>query len=91
MACDDMAVRVMLRMIARTGRCPMPVHDSFLLADIDQEVLASTMLEVASEEGLALCLKTSGGLCLWGPVPHPLSPRGDNTPCVNGIRPRPGN
>lgn len=59
---SDMAVKVMLRMIERTGRCPMPIHDSFLVADIDQEALASTMQEVASEEGLPLCLKVSGGL-----------------------------
>ena len=56
-----MAVRVMLRMIERTGRCPLPVHDSFLVADIDQEALAFTMQEVAMEEGLVLCLKVSRG------------------------------
>lgn len=59
---SDMAVRVMLRMIERTGRCPLPVHDSFLVADLDQAVLASVMREVASEEGLDLCLKVSTGL-----------------------------
>ncbi len=58
---SDMAVRVMLRMIERTGRCPLPVHDSFLVADIDQEALAFTMQEVAMEEGLVLCLKVSRG------------------------------
>ena len=57
-----MAVRVMLRMIERTGRCPMPIHDSFLVAEIDQEALALTMQEVASEEGLDLRLKVSRGL-----------------------------
>ncbi len=64
---SDMAVRVMLRMITRTGRCPMPVHDSFLVADIDQEALASTMQEVASEEGLDLYLKVSRGRSGSGP------------------------
>ena len=59
---SDMAVRVMLRMIERTGRCPMPIHDSFLVAEIDQEALALTMQEVASEEGLDLRLKVSRGL-----------------------------
>lgn len=58
---SDMAVRVMLRMIERTGRCPMPVHDSFLVADIDQEALDLTMREVALEEGLVLCRKVSRG------------------------------
>ena len=60
---SDMAVQVMLRMIAITGRCPLPVHDSFLVADIDQEALAAVMQEVASEEELPLCLKASSGLC----------------------------
>ena len=59
---SDMAVKVMLRMIERTGRCPLPVHDSFLVADLDQEALDFTMQEVASEEGLPLCLKVSRGL-----------------------------
>lgn len=77
---SDMAVRVMLRMIERTGRCPLPVHDSFLVADIDQEALDSTMREVAIEEGLVLCLKVSGGPGLWGPVPPPCSLLGDNNP-----------
>ena len=59
---SDMAVKVMLRMIHRTGRCPMPIHDSFLVADIDQGALDLTMREVALEEGLDLCLKVSRGL-----------------------------
>lgn len=56
---SDMAVKVMLRMIDRTGRCPLPVHDSFLVPNTDQEVLDSTMQEVAVEEGLPLSLKRS--------------------------------
>lgn len=64
---SDMALAVMNRMISRTGRCPLPMHDSLLVADIDQEVLAQTMLEVASEEGLTLCLKDSRGVRSWGP------------------------
>lgn len=59
---SDMAVKIMLRMIERTGRCPLPVHDSFLVADLDQDALDFTMQEVASEEGLPLCLKVSRGL-----------------------------
>jgi hypothetical protein len=58
---SDMAVRVMQRVLAETGRCPLPVHDSFLVADLDQEVLARVMREVAAEEGLPLCLKDSTG------------------------------
>ncbi len=68
---SDMLLRVMQRMIARTGRCPLPLHDSLVVADIDQEVLSQTMLEVASEEGLTVCLKDSGGLRRWGPTPPP--------------------
>ena len=39
---------VMTRMIQRTGRCPLPIHDSFLVADIDAEDLRQTMKEVAT-------------------------------------------
>jgi hypothetical protein len=58
---SDMATQVMLRMIDKTGRCPLPVHDSFVVADIDHSHLDSTMREVASEEGLTLHLKSAGG------------------------------
>lgn len=58
---SDMAVRVMQRVLAETGRCPLPVHDSFLVADLDQEVLARVMRGVAAEEGLPLRLKDSTG------------------------------
>lgn len=77
---SDMAVRVMLRMIGRTGRCPMPVHDSFVVADIDQEALDFTMREVALEGGLVLCLKVSRGPVLLGPVPPSPSLSGGNNP-----------
>lgn len=56
---SDMAVRVMQRVLAETGRCPLPVHDSFLVADLDREVLVRVMHEVAAEEGLPLRLKDS--------------------------------
>ena len=54
-----MAMEVMTRMIQRTGRCPLPLHDSFLVADIDAEPLKETMTQVAGEHGLALNLKES--------------------------------
>ena len=73
-------MRVMLRMIGRTGRCPMPVHDSFVVADIDQEALDFTMREVALEGGLVLCLKVSRGPVLLGPVPPSPSLSGGNNP-----------
>ena len=77
---SEMAIRVMKQMIARTGRCPLPMHDSLLVADLDQEVLAQTMLEVASEEGLVLCLKDSQGLRRWGPSETDPASLGGNNP-----------
>jgi hypothetical protein len=52
-------MEVMTRMIHQTGRCPLPVHDSFLVADIDAEDLSQTMKEVAREKGLKLKVKES--------------------------------
>ena len=56
---SDMAIEVMTRMIQRTGRCPLPVHDSFLVPDIDADTPSHTMIEVAREYGLQLDLKDS--------------------------------
>ena len=56
---SDMAMEVMTRMIHRTGRCPLPIHDSFLVADIDTESLRQTMKEVARQNGLRLKVKES--------------------------------
>lgn len=52
---SDMAVQIMLTMIKKTGRCPMVVHDSFLVPKSDTEELCSVMAAVlhasnASEE-----------------------------------------
>nr|WP_131721756.1 hypothetical protein [Mycolicibacterium komanii]CRL77992.1 hypothetical protein CPGR_04987 [Mycolicibacterium komanii] len=58
---SDMAIRVMLRMIERTGRCPLPMHDSFLVAELDVEALAETMRVVAGENNLRLVLRSSAG------------------------------
>jgi hypothetical protein len=58
---SDMAIEVMIRMIRRTGRCPLPVHDSFLVPEIDADILSQTMIEVAREYGLHLDLKDSRG------------------------------
>ncbi|HRD10804.1 MAG TPA: hypothetical protein PLI79_02975 [Mycobacterium sp.] len=54
---SDMAMQVMLKMIRRTGRCPLPVHDSFLVADIDSDALVDTMREVAHDHKLRPTLK----------------------------------
>jgi len=58
---SDMAIEVMTRMIQRTGRCPLPMHDSFLVPQIDADILSQTMMEVAREYGLRLNLKDSRG------------------------------
>lgn len=64
---SDIAIEVMQRMVRRTGRCPLPVHDSFLVADIDGDVLVEVMALVAYRHRLPLCLKGSDG-SRWGPV-----------------------
>ena len=56
---SDMAMEVMTQMIHQTGRCPLPIHDSFLVADIDTESLRQTMKEVARQHGLSLKVKES--------------------------------
>jgi len=56
---SDMAVRVLTKMIKRTGRCPLPMHDSFLVPEIDAQTLSQTMTEVARDYGLQLDLKDS--------------------------------
>ena len=54
---SDMAVEVMEEMIAATGRCPLPVHDSFLVADTDEDALRQVMDRVARRRGLTLKLE----------------------------------
>ena len=65
---SDMAIEVMTRMIQRTGRCPLPIHDSFLVPEADADILSQTMIEVARGYGLELDLKDSRA----GNPPHPL-------------------
>jgi hypothetical protein len=57
---SDIAVEVMLQMIEKTGRCPLPIHDSFLVVREDQELLHQTMLEVATNHGLILQVEVKG-------------------------------
>lgn len=75
---SDMAIEVMTRMIQKTGRCPLPVHDSFLVPDIDADILSQTMREVARDHGLRLNLKDSrgehGGTFLPSTPPFPSPP-----------------
>lgn len=56
---SDMAMTVLTRMIERTGRCPIPIHDSFVVPEPDVFVLRRTMREVAHERGLRLKLRES--------------------------------
>lgn len=67
---SNMAIQVMLRMIQQTGRCPLPMHDSFLVADLDHKVLVQTMTEIATQNHLHLHLhlKDSQGR-QWNPPP----------------------
>jgi hypothetical protein len=66
---SGMAMDVMTKMIQRTGRCPLPIHDSFLVPDIDADILSQTMIEVAREYGLRLDLKDSRGSQSTFPLP----------------------
>jgi hypothetical protein len=54
---SDMAVEVLLAMIELTGRCPLPMHDSFIVAKIDEGLLRHVMNQVAQRRGLRLKLK----------------------------------
>jgi hypothetical protein len=57
---SDMAMEVMTRMVDRTARCPLPMHDSFLVGQLDAESLRHTMTEAAEDFGLRVHLKTMG-------------------------------
>ena len=54
---SDMAIQVMLEVTKRTGRCPLPIHDSFLVAETDAQILMEVMWEVARRQGLRPSLK----------------------------------
>lgn len=49
---SDMSVKIMKVMMTRTGRCPLPMHDSFLVPACDAEMLAQVMEEIAAEYGV---------------------------------------
>lgn len=50
-------MEVMLETYSRTGRCPFPIHDSFLAPVEDLEVLEDVMLSVGERWGLPLRVK----------------------------------
>jgi hypothetical protein len=74
---SDMAVEILAKMIKRTGRCPLPMHDSFLVPEMDAEVLSQTMTEVALEHGLRLGLKESRSHNSQAVPTHPSHPYSD--------------
>jgi hypothetical protein len=89
---SDMAMEVMTRMIQRTSRCPLPIHDSFLVADIDGRRLRQTMKEVARHHGLRLKVKESVAVSTTiadlidthSPLLHPnVTAQEDNTTISN--------
>lgn len=57
---SDMSVEIMKRVMAVTGRCPLPIHDSFLVPACDADELAQVMEEVAAEYGLEADLSITG-------------------------------
>ncbi|OBK45592.1 hypothetical protein A5657_02965 [Mycobacterium kubicae] len=44
-------MEIMSRMLSITGRCPLPLHDSFLVAQVDQGTLRRVMEEASEEYG----------------------------------------
>ncbi len=76
---SDMIVEIMLEMIALTGRCPLPMHDSLLVADVDEDDLFRVMKKVAHSHNLPLKLATTRRAVLHTspshpPTHHPHSP-----------------
>ncbi|MGD1172149.1 hypothetical protein [Mycobacterium seoulense] len=57
---SDMSIEIMKRVMTITGRCPLPMHDSFLVPSCDAEVLAQVMEEVAAEYGVKADLSITG-------------------------------
>jgi hypothetical protein len=82
---SDMAVEVLLRMIDYTGRCPLPMHDSFLVAGIDADTLEETMVVVARDWGLSLEVRRSTALLPHTPptttITHTPLPHSHTLPC----------
>lgn len=56
---SDITVEIMKRVLAITGRCPLPVHDSYLVPVCDVPVLKQVMEEVSAEFSLRSSLKLS--------------------------------
>jgi len=80
----DMAIQVMMRMIEKTGRCPLPLHDSFLVADIDANALHTTMNQVAREEGSSSGPQGKESNSTGRPVDDHQKPDHEGLPRVSG-------
>jgi hypothetical protein len=76
-----MAIDLMTRMIQRTGRCPLPIDDFFLVPEADADILSQTMNAVAREYGLELDLKDSRGRA----TPAPPSRGGATSPSPSPV------
>jgi hypothetical protein len=50
---SEIAIEVMSRMVELTGRCPLPVHDSFIVAARDAAILQRVMDEALVTHGIA--------------------------------------
>jgi hypothetical protein len=70
---SDITVAIMKWVLAATGRCPLPVHDSYLVPVCDYHELVKAMREVSAEFFLKSSLKVSGDYSL----PLPISIYGD--------------
>jgi hypothetical protein len=56
---SDIAVKIMLAMIERTGRCPLVVHDSFIVPASDAAVLEEQMALALAQAGPRLSRRPS--------------------------------
>lgn len=54
---SDMAMAVMREMISLTGRCPFPIHDSFIVPEQDAQQLKRVMETQASFRGIETVVK----------------------------------
>lgn len=55
---SDIALKVLLGMIDKTGRCPLVLHDSFLVPECDAELLQDLMVKALTDAGRTPFKKT---------------------------------
>ena len=56
---SDISVEIMKRVLTATGRCPLPMHDSYLVPVCDIPALSAAMAEVSAEYSVKSSLKLS--------------------------------